>query len=87
MAYSKLSTETKQTFAHLKPGKYTLRILVDNNENGIWDYADLAKNEFAEDLYLFAKPIEIRPMWEIRETWNLLSDEKAEISKDPTQQE
>lgn len=72
VAYSRYSKERSITFASLKPGKYQLRILVDNNENGIWDAADFAAGEFAEDIYVFEKPIEIRPFWEIREKWNVL---------------
>ena len=72
VAYSRYSKERSITFASLKPGKYQLRILVDNNENGIWDAADFAAGEFAEDIYVFEKTIEIRPFWEIREKWNVL---------------
>ncbi|MGZ5264628.1 MAG: Ig-like domain-containing protein, partial [Kaistella sp.] len=64
VAYSRYSKERSITFASLKPGKYQLRILVDNNENGIWDAADFAAGEFAEDIYVFEKTIEIRPFWE-----------------------
>ena len=71
IAYSKLGKEPVLTFRSLNPGIYDVRILVDNNENGIWDSADLNSGEFAEDVFLFDKKVEIRPLWEIRETWNL----------------
>lgn len=71
VAYSKFGKETKQIFNAVKPGKYQLRILVDNNENGSWDTADFENNEFAEEVYVFEKKIDIRPLWEIREIWNL----------------
>ncbi|WP_034690420.1 Ig-like domain-containing protein [Kaistella palustris] len=71
ISYSKFGTEKLLTFQYLKPGKYQLRILVDNNGNGIWDSADLNLEEYAEDVYLLEKKIEVRPLWEIRETWNL----------------
>ena len=48
-----------------------MRILVDNHENGSWDTADFENNEFAEEVYVFEKKIDIRPLWEIREIWNL----------------
>ena len=73
IAYSRLGKEPVLTFRSLKPGIYDVRILVDNNENGIWDSADLNSGEFAEDVFLFDKKVEIRPLWEIRETWNLKS--------------
>lgn len=71
IAYSRLGKEAVLSFKSLKPGIYDVRILVDNNENGIWDSADLNSGEFAEDVFLFDKKVEIRPLWEIRETWNL----------------
>lgn len=71
VAYSKYGKETQIKLSSLKPGKYQPRILVDNNENGIWDTADFSSKEFAEDIYIFEKKVEIRPLWEIREKWDL----------------
>ncbi|HQD44277.1 MAG TPA: Ig-like domain-containing protein [Kaistella sp.] len=82
--YSKYGTESQITFNSLKPGKYQLRILVDNNENGIWDTADFANGEFAEDVYILDKKIDIRPLWEIRETWNLATKTPIPSSTEPT---
>lgn len=69
--YSKYGIENVLTFKSLKPGKYQPRILVDENENGIWDAADFEAGIFAEAVYLMEKKIEVRPLWEIREIWNL----------------
>ncbi|QOW11298.1 hypothetical protein Q73A0000_13480 [Kaistella flava (ex Peng et al. 2021)] len=84
VAYSKYGIEKQINFKSIKPGKYDLRILVDENENGIWDSADFADNIFAEPVYIFNKKIEVRPLWEIRETWDLLNKqtENVENSKD-----
>lgn len=82
--YSKYGKESQITFNSLKPGKYQLRILVDNNENGIWDTADFANGEFAEDVYILDKKIDIRPLWEIRETWNLAAKTPIPSSTEPT---
>ena len=82
--YSKYRKESQITFNSLKPGKYQLRILVDNNENGIWDTADFANGEFAEDVYILDKKIDIRPLWEIRETWNLATKTPIPSSTEPT---
>ena len=75
IAYSSTGKTAVFTFNALKPGRYKVRILVDNNENGIWDSADLLTDEFAEDVYILNKTIEIRPLWEIRETWDLKAAE------------
>ena len=82
--YSKYGKESQITFNSLKPGKYQLRILVDNNENGMWDTADFANGEFAEDVYILDKKIDIRPLWEIRETWNLATKTPIPSSAEPT---
>lgn len=71
IAYSRYGNQKQINFTSLKPGKYELRILVDENENGIWDAADFAEQIFAEPVYIFEKKIEIRPLWEIRETWKI----------------
>lgn len=81
VVYSKYGKEYVLTFNSLKPGKYNVRILVDENGNGIWDSADFATKTFAEAVYLLEKKVEIRPLWEIRETWDLES--KPVISSEP----
>ena len=81
IAYSKYGVEKLINFKSLKPGQYNLRILVDENENGIWDFADFANNIFAEPVFNFDKKIEVRPLWEIRETW-ILPTEKTEEPKE-----
>lgn len=83
VAYSKYGLDNQINFKFLKPGQYELRILVDENENAIWDSADFADNIFAEPVFIFDKKIEVRPLWEIRETWKLpteTNDEPKEIS-------
>lgn len=75
VAYSRYGKEETLIFKSLKPGKYQPRILVDNNENGIWDSADFKDGIFAEDVYVYQKKVEVRPLWEIRETWDLQSKE------------
>ena len=72
--FSKYSDEASHNFNEIKPGKYLLRILVDNNGNGHWDGADFTNKTFAEDVYIFPKEIEIRELWQNKEVWNLKSN-------------
>ena len=82
--YQQYGTQTEVKFTNIKPGAYKLRILVDNNENGYWDTADFATETLSEDAYLFKKAgdkdvmtkINIRPMWEINENWDLTKEEQ-----------
>lgn len=62
------------TFENLSPGIYSLRILVDENENGFWDSANLNTLERAERVVVFPKKMEIRPLWENREYWDVQSN-------------
>lgn len=83
-AYQQYTNLADVKFVNIKPGTYRLRILVDNNENGIWDSSDFSTEVVAEDVYLFKKfgdkevmsKINIRPMWEINENWDLTLEEQ-----------
>ena len=83
VAYSKYGTDSNINFSGLKPEKYQLRILVDENENGVWDRANFAENIFAEPVYTFEKAVEIRPLWEIKETWTLPTSSETSTSEIP----
>ena len=88
VAYSKYGNEKQISFKSIKPGKYELRILVDANENGIWDSADFADQIFAEPVYVLDKKIEVRPLWEIRETWRIpteIPENTGELKKSSIQ--
>ncbi|AYO56788.1 hypothetical protein CO230_00710 [Chryseobacterium sp. 6424] len=80
IAYSVYSSGNQQIFTALKPGRYRARLLVDSNENGLWEAADLASGTFAEEVYLYHKTVDVRPLWEIRESWDL---KNTEIAKQP----
>lgn len=58
-------------FQNMRPGKYLIRILVDENNNGTWDRADLENFKPAEPTYLYPNLIEVRPLWDINEVWIL----------------
>lgn len=83
--YQKFTKESLIKFINLKPASYKLRILVDNNDNGFWDSSDFATETLSEDVYLYRKAgdkdvmtkINIRPMWEINENWDLTKEEQS----------
>lgn len=84
VAYQRYTDQSEIKFVNLKPASYKLRILVDNNGNGTWDNSNFADETLAEDVYLFKKTgskdvmtkINIRPMWEINENWDVTLDEQ-----------
>lgn len=77
VVYSSYTAAANTKFPIVKPGSYTLRILVDNNNNGYWDGADLATETFAEEGYVYGNTINIRPLWESVEDWDLQNPENS----------
>jgi len=75
--YSRKTNQLDTNFDIVKPGRYYVRILVDNNGNGIWDAADFKDLRPAEDVYILDKIIEIRPKWEnVEDKWDPIAKEE-----------
>lgn len=80
--YQQYTRDQQITFKNLKPGNYKLRILLDNNDDGYWELGSFDEGRYAEDAFLFRKgkdtnpmtTVNIRPMWEINEKWDLNSE-------------
>ena len=53
----------------LKAGTYSLRIIEDENENGIWDSGKLIHKRSPEKVWLYPKEIKIRDNWDIVVEW------------------
>jgi len=53
----------------LVPGKYSLRLIVDENGDGKWSTGNLKEKIQPEIVYYFPKPIEVRANWEIDYDW------------------
>lgn len=51
------------SFNTISPGNYTIRILIDDNNDGNWSYGNLLKNQEAESVYLHPEEISIRENW------------------------
>lgn len=61
-------------FALLKPSKYIVRIIVDENKNSKYDTGNYLLKKQPERVYLFEKLIDVRANWEVNETLNLPND-------------
>ena len=81
VVYSRYTDQANVKFDIVKPDEYFVRILVDNNGNGLWEGADFQNEIFAEDAYIFYKKINARPLWEIVEPWDLTDPRKLDPQK------
>lgn len=61
----------KVNFDLLLPGKYLIRIIYDENQNGIWDTGNYLKKLQPEKTMYFSNEIEVKENWFINETINL----------------
>ncbi|XOD67754.1 MAG: Ig-like domain-containing domain [Flavobacteriales bacterium Tduv] len=61
----------KYMLCHLAPGKYSLRLIVDENEDKVWNPGDFKLRRQPEPVYFYNKTIEIREFMDIRENWTI----------------
>lgn len=57
-------------FEYLKPGKYKLRAIKDNNNNGQWDPGSYINKQLPEEVSYFPRELDIRANWEFEEEWD-----------------
>ncbi|WP_146743695.1 Ig-like domain-containing protein [Aequorivita sp. CIP111184] len=58
-------------FDALSPDKYFLRIIYDDNENGIWDTGSFLNRLEPEKIIYYPTQIEVRANWSLNETFTL----------------
>lgn len=58
-------------FKHLKPGKYRIRTLFDENGNRRWDTGDFASSCLPERVVYYEKTLDVRANWDFEEVWKL----------------
>jgi hypothetical protein len=64
----------KIEFPYLKPDKYKIRLIFDDNQNGIWDTGYLKNKKQPEQVIYYPKIIKVRSHFEFNETWKLDMD-------------
>lgn len=52
-------------FPFVKPGKYTIRVMIDNNNDGKWSYGNILKDETPEDVYFYPEIFDVRANWQL----------------------
>ena len=58
-------------FKNLRPGRFKIRIIYDDNENLKWDTGDFLKNIQPEQVYYVKSVIEAKANWEVEENIQL----------------
>lgn len=53
------------SFPFVKPGKYTFRVMIDNNEDDHWSYGNILKDETPEDVYFYSEIFDVRANWQL----------------------
>lgn len=60
-------TKSKFNFINVKPGAYLIRIIVDSNNNGQWDYGNVEKDIEPEKVYFSDDVIRLKANFELRD--------------------
>ena len=62
---SEIQNIKQYEFDMVNAGEYSIRVFIDNNNNGKWDPGNIFKNEEPEDLFFYPDRITIRANWEL----------------------
>ena len=75
-------------YDYLPQGKYSLRVIVDKNNNQKWDAGIYVQRIQPEPIFYFEKTIEVMPNWKIEETFSIGSiAEEEEVEEEEKEDE
>ncbi len=57
-------------FFYVKPDTYFMRVLVDDNNNGLWDTGDYDADRQPETVYYYPEEIECKAKWDVTLSWD-----------------
>ncbi len=64
-----VENQTTFNFENIVPGNYYVRIVIDENQNGIWDTGNFLRKLQPEEVIYFPKLLDIRANWTLNETF------------------
>lgn len=67
----KINTSTTLNMQQLFPGKYTLRAIEDNNNNGKWDNGFYILHQLPENIYYYNQTFQLRANWDLEINWTM----------------
>lgn len=65
------ASEFSRTYTNLTPGKYAIRLIFDENNNGYWDTGNYFEHLFPERVEYYDGTIEIKKGWDVEVTWEI----------------
>lgn len=63
--------EAEVNIRFIAPGTYYARAIIDANANGKWDTGNPVDSLQPEEVYYFAKKLDLKRNWDIEQTWNI----------------
>ncbi|OQX72215.1 MAG: hypothetical protein B6D61_14595, partial [Bacteroidetes bacterium 4484_249] len=66
-----IKEDQRFSFEYLAPGTYIIKVIYDNNNNGIWDAGNYIHKIQPEKVGFFPAEISIRENWDLEEEWGL----------------
>lgn len=67
----KKAGEPQARFKLLDPGSYYMRLFIDDNNNGKWDTGSPLDSLQPEEVYYFAKKLNLKKNWDVEQTWDV----------------
>ncbi len=64
------NSDTTIVFEYVDPNKYLLKLIFDDNNNGMWDAGNYLEKKQPEKVLFFMKEVNVRGNWEIEEDWS-----------------
>ncbi len=79
---SRITEQGRCTFYFVRPGKYYMRLIMDDNGNGLWDTGNCAARVQPEAVYYYPHSLDLKAMFEYdQDDWNIkapLNEQKPE---------
>jgi hypothetical protein len=66
-----VTKNTSLIYKNYLTGKYTFRVIYDENRNGLWDSGKVKLKTYPENIWISDKEISLRPNWDAEETLDI----------------